>query len=417
MEYSIVKIIDSADIGGRSFVGVSNELGSDKTSIVVPYGVNLPTVIHNDDKENIRFLKRYVRVIQKALNSNTVRRNLDESAEGIQSPKAAVNLIHDYLSFGQYVEYNTEEVISDSCNIDFKKTFKKVTPLIVGNSFVYDRFVLIRKVVRDDDFVSLVQCNVINHFMNHGGVVLLGISLSIPVKTIVLNKTTVVKLQKELSNTFNSRKQSIIRWCITYIRGIENLDPEKGHWDYAIIASTLWEVMVDAVFGNQKIRNKSKYGTRYSFYSIKDKHSTIYGSPTEHDTIFEDDNDIFIVDSKMYGWQKNLLKEEVLGKQFGYYLEAKQQKPEKRIVNILFLPLVPENLDVPYFQDEIIIDPHFSVDEDPDRIIFIFKYPVEDLIDEYYLGVKKSRFLKDCFNEFVSSPTVRKFLDKRKSTL
>ena len=78
--------------------------------------------------------------------------------------------------------------------------------------------------------------------------------------------------------------------------------------------------------------NKTKYGKKYSFYSISKKSIVKTGSPTQHDVVFENQDNIFIIDAKMYGNQNSLLTEEVLGKQFGYYKEAKIKAPSKRII-------------------------------------------------------------------------------------
>ena len=415
MRYSIIKMYDHPGIGGRDFVGISNEIDTGGPSIVVPYGVNLPSVVENNDKSSIRFLRRFIKVIQKALRSNYVKQNVEEATIGIQNPTAAVNLIQDFLSNGPLIEFDKKEEIGETGSIDFNKTVKKITPRIVNDDLIFDSFVVHRKVINNESFVALVQNNVINDFMSRGGDILFGRSLSMPSRDISLNQAVVSKLRRELNNTYNSRKQSIIRWCIQYIRGIENINKDKGKWDYAIIASTLWEVMIDSVFGNQEHRNKTLYGKSYSLYSIHEKHDVFTGSPTEHDTIYEDDDLILIIDAKMYGWQTNLVNEDVLGKQFGYYMEAKKKNPHKVIVNILFLPQVRENLDSQSFQDEIILDPHTSKEDDPNKIIFIYKYPVDQLVNDYYLGKKRFEQLKSDFANYVRSTEVKKFLKNRGS--
>lgn len=421
MKYPIIHIGKSSDpdLNGKSFVGVSRFGDSDKVSIVVPYGVYLDDEIddtNEDQKEQYAFLRRYVKAVQKALTSKHTKERLEEKA-GIHNPIAAVNLLHDYLSMGKFVEYEQVSELTERGKIDFNQTIKKVRPTIVADSFYYDQYITRNRVIKEDSFVAQVQCNVINDFMDHGGVVLFGQSISIPVAKVKLNDLTITKLRKELSNTFNSRKENIIRWCISYIEGMRNLNEEEkngGTWKYAIIASTLWEVMVDSVLSNQEERDKNKYGKQYEF-TYFDHRAPEKGGITEHDTIYEDEEKLIIIDAKMYGSPWDLLSEKVLGKQFGYYEQAKLMKKRagesKKIVNILLTPQIKP--DYPYFQNRIILDPHTSTEQDPYKIIYIYNYPAKDLIDDYYYGRKTYDTLIEQFKRLIQDPGVEMFLDQR----
>ena len=440
MRYSIRKIgvTQEEELDGRSFVGVSRERGVDSTVVVMPYGVDISDEILSSDREEVRFLKKYVRVIQRALTSDRVRERL-HSVRGIDNPTAAVNLLHDYLTMGPLVEYETVSALSERGKIDFSQTVKKVTPTVAGGNIFFDRFITRKKEVRDDSFVARVQGSVINDFMKHkGGEILFGQSVSVAVNEIDLDdeqtaKVTLVGLRRELSNTFNSRKENIIRWCIAYIESRMNVDEEyrdrDGDWNYAVVASTLWEAMVDEVFGSQDRKEKdrkSRYGKTYSFTPIGDGGKGT-GRPTEHDTIYENDTHVFVIDAKMYGKERNLLSEDVLGKQFGYYVEARK-KTGKKVVNVLVLPQIirqaPEVSDKEYFQYHVIEDPHSpkkgEPGYDPDRIVLIYKYPVRELIDDYYRRRKRHmKFLGD-YRTFINtdnpSHDVKAFLADRGCT-
>ena len=180
---------------------------------------------------------------------------------------------------------------------------------------------------------------------------------------------------------------------IQYINGILATSSDKGKWNYAIVASTLWEIMVDSVFSNQQTRSKTTYGKKYSLFSLNQDATVATGRPTEHDTIYETDSEIIIIDAKMYGKDSNLLSEEVLGKQFGYYAEAKKKQPSKRIVNVLLLPSSAAN-DIG-FSDQIILDPHIKSSDDPDRIIYIYHYPANTLVSDYYYSKRRTTLIHD----------------------
>lgn len=80
------------------------------------------------------------------------------------------------------------------------------------------------------------------------------------------------------------------------------------------------------------------------------------------------------------------------------------------IANILFLPVIEENGDVQGFSDNVILDPHNDLSSDPDRIIFIYKYSVNQLIYDYYYSKKKKGLIKAEFNELIQQQEVLGFL-------
>ncbi len=421
MKYKVIRCGKDSypELNGNSFVGVAGTDGiSGNISIVVPVGTECDGEVDDSDirqKEQYRFLRRYVKAVQKALSSNHVKERLENTA-GIHNPAAAVNLLHDYLSIGKFVEFEVVSGLSECGKIDFGQTIRKVRPKASEGNIFFDKFISRKRVVQEDNFIATVQCNVINHFMRHGGAMLFGQSVSTPVRGIRLDRQTITELRKELNNTFNSRKENIIQWCIEYIDGVCGLDESDttdGNWQYAIIASTLWEVMVDSVLGNQPYRDKTLYGKTYEF-TYFDGHS-MRGNATQHDTIYEDDETLIIIDAKMYRYTEHLLSENVLGKQFGYYEQAKMMKrqagEQKRIINILVLPQT--EFSGSYFQNKIILDPHTTASEDPFKIIFLYNYPVNNLIDDYYFGRKKYNVLIDHFRNFIQDPAVSLFLEQR----
>lgn len=413
MEYSVIKMQNEKGLTGRDFVGVTKS-DSTGTQIVVPYGVQLPDYVLFSDKEHVRFLKMYVKAIQKALNAYSVKNSVEHIVEGnIGNPVAAVNIVTDYVSKGSLIEFEHIEKISESGRINFPRTVQKIKPILINDEFVYDRFLTDKRIVQNDNFVAVVQGNVINHFMDHGGEALFGTRLRVDVRPIKLSKQTKVMLKKELVQTFNSRKQMIIRWMLDYLDGASIDKEKKGDWQYAIIASSLWETMVNAVFGNQQRLNKSLYGKKYAFYSLKSSTFGKPGSPTQHDTIYEDSDSIFIIDAKMYGSPNNLLSEEVLGKQFGYYVEATRKKPDKMVVNVLLLPTISEQGDIEGFSEDIILDPHNDPSKDPDRMIFVYHYSANQLIRDYYYSKKHLHKIKEEFSVFIEQEYVLNFLEKR----
>lgn len=412
MEFPIVKMSESVELTGRDFVGVSQNDYS-RLQVTVPYGVEIPDNVSSFDVKNIRFLKIYVKAIQKALNEKSVRNSIESVTAGINNPLAAVNIIYDYITMGTLIEFETSEVLSNTGKMDLNRTIQKVIPSYINDNLIYDKYITRKRIMIQDNYIATVQGNIINHFMKNGGELLFGSSIQVSVKPLKLDKTVTLKLRKELNQTFNSRKLTVIHWMLEYLDGILISKENKGRWNYAIIASTLWEVMIDAVFGNQAVRDKTMYGKRYSFYSLNEEKNSATGRSTEHDTIYETDSEIIIIDAKMYGCDTRLLSEEVLGKQFGYYIEAKIKHPQKRVINILFLPAKSEEGIYSGFSDKVILDPHSSAIDDPDKIIFLYHYSANALITDYYFTKRRQGKIHDDFEKFIKKPFVRYFLDDR----
>ena len=405
---------EEKDLTGRDFVGVS-EGKHGKIEVSVPYGVDIPSAVDSSDYENLHFLKIYVKSIQRALNSSVVKNEIDDVSVGMKHPMAAVNIVCDYITMGLIISHITEEKRATTGKMDLRRTIQKVVPSYINGDLIYDEYITRKKRIKEDNLVATVQANVINHFIENGGEILFGAKLKVPAKPIRLDKTVISKLRRELNQTYNSRNQTVIRWMIEYIQGLSvSSDSDKnGKWKYAIIASTLWESMILSVYGNQYPNDKTKYGKRYTFYSFSQGKDVIKGSPTQHDVIYEDDNQVIIIDAKMYGNPKNLLSEEVLGKQFGYYVEAKKKNPNKRIINILFAPTIIEKGERDGFADLVITDPHIEESTDPDRIIFLYRCTANQLINDFYFSKRKHEKLVDEFNQFICEPNVRQFLDAR----
>lgn len=414
MDFHIIKMSESVEITGRDFVGVSQNDCS-QLQVTVPYGIEIPNIVNSFDTKNMRFLKTYVKAIQKALNEKNVRNSIESVTAGINHPVAAVNIIYDYITLGPLVEFEMNEVLTNSGKMDLNRTIQKVIPTYINDNLIYDKYITRKRVMIQDSYVASVQGNIINHFMKNGGELLFGSSIKVIVKPIKLDSTVRQKLRKELNKTFNSRKLTVIRWMLEYLEGILISNENKGKWNYAIIASTLWEVMVDAVFSNQSKRDKTKYGKRYSFTSMTSGASMPSGKATQHDTIYEDNEKIIIIDAKMYKHNNTLLTEEVLGKQFGYYHQAKKCT-SKKVINILLLPTIKEFGENDGFLDTVILDPHNEPNGDPEKIIFIYKYNANQLVMDYYYGKRKYDILQGDFNNLISKSDIRKFLNDRKTS-
>lgn len=395
MEFTCTTISAELEMGGRSPVGVFKN--NSNYSIITPYGLLLPETIKTNERNKIDFLKKYARCITKALSNDKTRRLLGASSNAKNNPLSALSIVLDYVQNGQYKEFENESVVRKIGKIDFKKTISRIKPIIISDDAFYSDFVVSRKKIVSQEIVSIAQGNVINHFMEHGGEVLFGNLIRVNVPKISLDGNLVNKLRNVKASSFNSRKQQLIQWIIDYIQGAVN-QKETGSWQYAIVASTLWEEMVDACFSNQVPRDKTKYGRQYSM--MKNGIIIKVSVPTQHDTIYETESDLIIIDAKMYYDKNTLLKDEVLGKQFGYYLEAKKKNPKKHIYNVLVKPYV---YAVDYGEGIQSYIPFPAIIEDPQNIILVYAIDFIKVMNAYYMGQKLSLNLLSDIKNYIFS--------------
>lgn len=380
MKYT-VSSLSAMGADGRSPVGfVKTE---ESYEVFTPHGFFLPGSVEKTDREAFNALKKYAHCIKKALRKDLVKSKLEENAGGRANPIAALHIITDYVDNGVYREFEHENRRSDRGKINFKKTIKRITPSIVGSELFYSDYIVSRKKISEQSVVALSQANIINHFMDNGGEVLFGNYIRLQTETMPLDESLIRKLNRIKANSYNSRKQQLIRWMTEYIRGAI-LDKEvKGEWLFSIVASTLWEEMIDACFSNQKVRDKTVYGKRQKVYR-GGKLATV-GTSTQHDTLYETEDEVVIFDAKMYASKYSIEVGDVLSKQHGYYRQARLRNPEKLISNVLMLPHIEGGGDSPGFQREFYPDYDHG---DPGDVILVYEINFFIVMEAYYRGKK-----------------------------
>lgn len=377
----ICSSITAAQYDGRSQVGFIKT--KESYEVVTPYGFAMPSSVERMDRQSFDALKKYAHCIKKALRKDLVKAKLEENAGGKSNPIAALHIIVDFIENGVYREFEREDKASNRGKINFKKTIKRMTPSIAGDELFYSEFIVNRKNVSEQSMVALAQANIINHFMDNGGEVLFGSRIYVRTETTSLDESLIRRLNNIRANSYNSRKQQLIRWMAEYIRGAI-LDKEtKGKWLFSIIASTLWEEMIDACFSNQKVRDKTVYGKRQNVY--RGGKLVSVGFPTQHDTLYETEDEIIIFDAKMYSSKNGIENGDVLGKQHGYYKQARIKNPEKLVSNVLMLPHIEGNGDRTGFQNEFYPDYDQG---DPNDIILVYEINFATVMDAYYRGKK-----------------------------
>ena len=124
-----------------------------------------------------------------------------------------------------------------------------------------------------------------------------------------------------------------------------------------------------------------------------------------HDTIYEDDNKILIIDAKHYKNEFKLVSEDVVAKQFGYFYSALMHQPNKNIYNIFIIPKL--NNKNKGFREYVIHRPQIK---SSNEFIFVYCVEYEEILNNYINESKLTNKLINELKEFINQDNVKKYL-------
>lgn len=403
MKVLVEKLIDQQESNSK-FVGLKK--GKDNYILMTPYGYDFDLdEISLDNRSDIYKVRRLLKAISKALKSSNVKENLTEELSEGSSILSGINVIKDYFEYGIYNEYRKDYKVGMSGKINFKKTITKQVPLVSEDGFFYKDFIVECNTVNEDTLIRQSQISIINHFMKNGGKLIFGANIRIPGNELKIDRTLRNRLIKLRNESFSSRKIQLVNYMIKYIEYCDfNADKGTLEMQYTIIASTLWQEMLNSCYSNQIELDTTKYGNQYIRYNFRDKNS-YRGSKTKHDTIYEDDNKILIIDAKHYKNEFKLVSEDVVAKQFGYFYSASIHQPNKNIYNIFIIPKL--NNKNKGFREYVIHRPQIkSLNE----FIFVYCVEYEEILNNYINDKKLTSKLINELKEFINQDNVKKYL-------
>lgn len=153
-------------------------------------------------------------------------------------------------------------------------------------------------------------------------------------------------LYKELKNTFEEKKQILLRHMINIINdeiGENNIGTVRSYGTYEYHYS--WEKMIDKLYDNTE--DSFLPASKYIIYNKGIENA----SKLIPDTVIETDNSILIIDSKYYAYcvdpQRNPLPStSSINKQITYSEFAKKKKRTKTVYNAFILPYNGDELSI-----------------------------------------------------------------------
>lgn len=403
MKVLVEKLIDQQESNSK-FVGLKK--GKDNYILMTPYGYDFDLdEISLDNRSDIYKVRKLLKAISKALKSSNVKENLMEELSEGSSILSGINVIKDYFEYGIYNEYRKDYKVGTSGKINFEKTITKQVPLVSEDGFFYKDFIVECNTVNEDTLIRRSQISIINHFMKNGGKLIFGTNIRIPGNELKVDRALRNRLIKLRNESFSSRKIQLVNHMIKYIEYCD-FNAYKGMLEvpYTIIASTLWQEMLNSCYGNQIVLDTTKYGNQYIRYNFRDK-NLYRGNKTMHDTIYEDDNKILIIDAKHYKNEFKLVSEDAVAKQFGYFYSALMHQPNKNIYNIFIIPKL--NNKNKGFREYVIHRPQIK---SSNEFIFVYCVEYEEILNNYINESKLTNKLINELKEFINQDNVKKYL-------
>lgn len=315
---------------GKEYLGIRLGKAEDEvTQIIIPK-YYMPDFEKNIDDLNIaekKALKNLVKAWQKYQKKVKTKNNGELKGSGINFDfDIVIQLIQDFLEFGLYVELEKHEISSNCGKIDFPRTIKRCTPMILDEGPLYMPYITKVKKIADEDLVRDIQVLVLNDIAKKVGW-LLGFNIRLPQGgiNISVNKSVIPKLKMAKSNSYNTRKLKLIDSLIGYL-SMPSMEGIEANELFVSVVYKFWEDMISDVLGNVSRADLDKmFYVRHRYLNkktgkISQKHIM---KPLMPDSVHKDDsiNNITILDSKYY--QKGLLPEnDDITKQFAYLRKA-----------------------------------------------------------------------------------------------
>lgn len=297
-----------------NFIGMKYNKGD--IQIIFPIGYDIPK---NDEEECRKAVIDLFKVIglshEKELDYEDSG-DFSENSEGLPVD-SYMWVLTDYIENGLYSDNEKKYIQEQKGKINWKKTFKTKF-MISKNSLIY-----LNPIVEQNSNVKSVITEIhsfcIDKSIDIIGSIFQGISRLNYIHPNVRRINYYIQLiDKEKLKTFDDRKKLLLYHLRRIL--VEQIDNGKHDMrDYGIRHfEHVWEYMVNSLFGDNDIKNY--YPTTHYFLNNRDPYMP---SKLRPDTIFINNNNFYIIDSKYYkfgitGNNKDLPGSDSIQKQVTY---------------------------------------------------------------------------------------------------
>lgn len=315
----------------NSFVGIKIDEGIVK--------VFVPRVFREDEdwKKDIRL---FLKSIEIAKTKNT--ENINKGSNNIDNAwpiDSYLWLINDYLENGLY--YNREKKLSrsNSGKIEWKRTLQQV-PIYSDGNIIYDQLIT-SKMTPANDMITHIYKLCLRQSVDKIGW-LFNYNFHIQIDQIVSIKEMIMRVRKELNETFDDIKRIRFNHMLNILKTTEGDNMLSSHYSYGITNYYyVFETMVDMLFDGITEDEKKKYDPN-GYWQLNGQNRFL-ASRLRPDTILKRNDKTYILDAKMYQYgathdRSKLPETQSLQKQITYGDFVSNNLRDKNIRNAFILP-------------------------------------------------------------------------------
>lgn len=315
----------------NSFVGIKIDEGIVK--------VFVPKVFREDEdwKKDIRLFLKSIE-IAKTKNTENINKG-SNNTDNVWPIDSYLWLINDYLENGLY--YNREKKISrsNSGKIEWKRTLQQV-PIYSDGNIIYDQLIT-SKMTPANDMITHIYKLCLRQGIDKIGW-LFNYNFHIQIDQIVSIKEMIMRVRKELNETFDDIKRIRFNHMLNILKTTEGDNMLSSHYSYGITNYYyVFETMVDMLFDGITGDEKKKYDPN-GYWQLNGQ-SRFLASRLRPDTILKRNDKTYILDAKMYQYgathdRSKLPETQSLQKQITYGDFVSNNLMDKNIRNAFILP-------------------------------------------------------------------------------
>ena len=315
----------------NSFVGIKIDEGIVK--------VFVPKVFREDEdwKKDIRLFLKSIE-IAKTKNTENINKG-SNNTDNVWPIDSYLWLINDYLENGLY--YNREKKISrsNSGKIEWKRTLQQV-PIYSDGNIIYDQLIT-SKMTPANDMITHIYKLCLRQSIDKIGW-LFNYNFHIQIDQIVSIKEMIMRVRKELNETFDDIKRIRFNHMLNILKTTEGDNMLSSHYSYGITNYYyVFETMVDMLFDGIVGDEKKKYDPN-GYWQLNGQ-SRFLASRLRPDTILKRNDKTYILDAKMYQYgathdRSKLPETQSLQKQITYGDFVSNNLMDKNIRNAFILP-------------------------------------------------------------------------------
>ena len=315
----------------NSFVGIKIDEGIVK--------VFVPKVFREDEdwKKDVRLFLKSIE-IAKTKNMENINKG-SNNTDNVWPIDSYLWLINDYLENGLY--YNREKKISrsNSGKIEWKRTLQQV-PIYSDGNIIYDQLIT-SKMTPANDMITHIYKLCLRQSIDKIGW-LFNYNFHIQIDQIVSIKEMIMRVRKELNETFDDIKRIRFNHMLNILKTTEGDNMLSSHYSYGITNYYyVFETMVDMLFDGITGDEKKKYDPN-GYWQLNGQ-SRFLASRLRPDTILKRNDKTYILDAKMYQYgathdRSKLPETQSLQKQITYGDFVSNNLMDKNIRNAFILP-------------------------------------------------------------------------------